>query len=230
MWLEEFFTSSTITDTTAVIGLDDFLLCMVVSVAIGLFISFTYTIHTRYTKGFVVTLAIIPAVGAMAIMSVNGNIGTGIAVAGTFSLVRFRSVPGTAKEIGSIFLAMGAGLALGVGYIGFAILFSVFISLSIMILTKSKFGEGQLTERVLTITIPEDLDYGGIFDDLFEQYTSHYMLNRVKTTNMGSLFKITYEINLKSEEVEKQLVDELRCRNGNLEIVVARQSNYGSEL
>ncbi|MFI3176737.1 MAG: DUF4956 domain-containing protein [Eubacteriales bacterium] len=230
MWLEEFFTSSTITETAAVIGMYDFILCMVVSVALGLFISFTYTIHTRYTKGFVVTLAIIPAIVAMAIMIVNGNIGTGIAVAGTFSLVRFRSVPGTAKEIGSIFLAMGAGLAMGVGYIGFAILFTVLMSMSILVLSKSKFGEGQLTERILTITIPEDLDYGGIFDDLFEQYTSHYMLNSVKTTNMGSLFKITYEINLKSEEVEKKLVDELRCRNGNLEIVIARQSNYGSEL
>lgn len=208
----------------------NFLLCIIISLFLGIFIAFLYTYKTKHTKSFVLTLAILPAIVCMVIMMVNGNIGAGVAVAGAFSLVRFRSLPGTAKEIGAIFLAMGAGLATGMGYLGFAIMFVVLISIVSFILTLSPFGESKPTQRHLTITIPEDLDYTQVFDDLLTQYTTTYELNRVKTTNMGSLFKLSYDLNLISESTEKMLIDELRCRNGNLEIIMAKQGTVTSEL
>ncbi len=226
MSLDSIFTSILATEVTV----RSFLICMVVSIILGFFISVLYTYKNRYTKSFVVTLAIIPAVVAMVIMMVNGNIGAGVAVAGAFSLVRFRSVPGTAKEIGAIFLAMGAGLALGMGYVGFAVLFVLLISLINLLLTISPFGETSAHARVLTITIPENLDYSGVFDDLFDTYTTENSLNRVKTTNMGSLLKLTYEIELVDIAHEKQFIDAIRCRNGNLEIVMAKHSAGSGEL
>ncbi len=230
MSLHDFISGSVTTDTASEIGLINFLICIGVSLILGLVIAQVYIYKTKHTRGFVVTVALIPAVVCMVIMMVNGNIGAGVAVAGTFSLIRFRSVPGTAKEIGAIFLAMGAGLATGMGYVGFAVVFTVVLCLASFILNASNFGGGKATERTLTITIPETLDYTGVFDDLFAQYTASHSLSRVKTTNMGSLFKVTYDIDLKSEGMEKELIDDLRCRNGNLEIVMAKQLAYGTEL
>lgn len=230
MSLLELFTTSITADISTDIGLQSFLLCMGVSLVLGFVIALLYTYETRHTRGFVLTLAVIPAVVAMVIMMVNGNIGTGVAVAGTFSLIRFRSVPGTAREIGAIFLAMGAGLACGMGYLGFAIIFTLLIGLVNFLLNVSGFGKGCATQRTLTITIPETLDYTGVFDDLFDKYTKSALLERVKTTNMGSLFRVTYAIDLKSEGEEKLFIDDLRCRNGNLEITMAKQANYGTEL
>lgn len=226
MSLDSIFTSVLVTEVTV----RSFLICMVVSIILGFLISVLYTYKNHYTKSFVVTLAVIPAVVAIVIMMVNGNIGAGVAVAGAFSLVRFRSVPGTAKEIGAIFLAMGAGLALGMGYVGFAILFVLLISLVNLLLTISPFGESSPNARVLTITIPENLDYSGVFDDLFDAYTIDNSLNRVKTTNMGSLLKLTYEIELVDTAHEKQFIDAIRCRNGNLEIVMAKHAAGSGEL
>lgn len=230
MWLNNFFSNSFISDTESTIGIGGFLICIIISLILGIFIAYMYTYKTKHTKSFVLTLAILPAVVAMVIMMVNGNIGTGVAVAGTFSLVRFRSVPGTAKEIAAIFLAMSAGLATGMGYVGYAVVFVLLVSAINLLLNMSTFGDGKLNARTLTITIPEDLDYTGIFDDLFAKYTTDYSLNRIKTTNMGSLFKITYDIELKDDISEKELIDDIRCRNGNLEVLMAKQVNYGSEL
>ena len=163
-------------------------------------------------------------------MMVNGNLGAGVAVAGTFSLVRFRSIPGTAKEIGAIFLAMGTGLATGMGYVGYAILFTILVNGVGLIYTSSSIGEGKKTQRIMKITIPEDLDYTGVFDDLFLRYATKSELLSIKTTNMGSLFKLTYDLTLVNVEQEKEFIDELRCRNGNLEITLAKQSNIACEL
>lgn len=216
----------------ATIELIDFLTCMGAALFIGALLALVYTFRSTYTKSFVVTLALLPAVVCVVIMMVSGSLGAGIAVAGTFSLVRFRSVPGTAKEICAIFLAMASGLATGMGYIGFAVLFSIIMVIATMIYTISSFGEQKNTglRKTVRITIPEDLDYGGVFDDLFEKYTKEHTLSTVKTTNMGSLFKLTYNLTLKDANKEKEFIDALRCRNGNLEISSSIQSTAAGEL
>lgn len=230
--LETFFKGLFDSDYTAVIDVSDFLLCLGCALMLGLLMAFAYMYRTRYTKSFVVTLALLPAVVCVVIMLVNGNVGTGVAVAGAFSLVRFRSVPGSAKEICMLFLAMGAGLIAGMGYLGFAVLFSVIMCAMFVLYERLDFGEKNcaLRYKTLTITIPEDLDYSGVFDDIFGEYTSYYALSRVKTTNMGSLFRLTYQIVLKDVVKEKEMIDKIRCRNGNLEISVSIQEAATSEL
>ena len=220
------------TELTAVISVGDFLLCLCFSLLLGVIMALGYMYRTRYTKSFVVTLALLPAVVCVVIMMVNGNVGTGVAVAGAFSLVRFRSVPGTAKEIGTLFLAMGAGLIAGMGYLAFALLFTVILCAVFMLYNRLDFGERKNAARYKTvsITIPEDLDYSDVFDDIFAEYTTACELVRVKTTNMGSMFRLTYNISLRDVSAEKEMIDKLRCRNGNLEISVSRQETAGSEL
>lgn len=221
-------------DNTAseVINVGAFLACIVVSLLIGLLLAGVYTYKSRYTKSFLVTLAMLPAVVCVVIMMVNGNVGAGVAVAGAFSLVRFRSVPGTAREIGAIFLAMSTGLIAGMGYLGYAVLFAVVLSGITLLYNNFDFGSKKNGEKykVLHITIPEDLDYTGVFDEILEKYTSSHELVQVKTTNMGSLFRLTYNLVLNSEESEKELVDKLRCRNGNLEISISRKETVTYEL
>ena len=216
----------------SVISVEHFLLCLFVSLAVGLILALGYMVRTRYTKSFVVTLALLPAVVCVVIMMVNGNIGAGVAVAGTFSLVRFRSVPGTAKEIVMLFLAMGAGLISGMGYLAFAVLFALIMCGVTLLYNRLDFGAKKAAQRhkTLHITIPEDLDYSGVFDDLFAAHASSWELVRVKTTNMGSLFKLTYNLTLRNPATEKQFIDELRCRNGNLEITVSKQETTMTEL
>ena len=220
------------TDLTAVISVTDFLLCLGASLAIGILMAFAYMYRTRYTKSFVVTLALLPAVVCVVIMMVNGNVGTGVAVAGAFSLVRFRSVPGTAKEICTLFLAMGAGLIAGMGYLGFAVLFTVVMCMMFVLYTRLDFGTKKNSQifKTFTITIPEDLDYSGIFDDIFSEFTTSHDLVRVKSTNMGSMFKLTYNVMLRDVTREKDMIDKIRCRNGNLEIAVSKQETIGTEL
>lgn len=215
-----------------VISVTDFLLCMGTSLVLGLVMAFAYMYRSRYTKSFVVTLALLPAVVCVVIMLVNGNVGTGVAVAGAFSLVRFRSVPGSAKEICTLFLAMGAGLISGMGYLGFAVLFTLVMCGAFVVYNHMDLGakkNGQ-TYKILNITIAEDLDYSSIFDDIFEVYTRSCELVRVKTTNMGSMFKLTYYVTLRDASKEKEMIDKLRCRNGNLEISVSKQETMGMEL
>jgi uncharacterized membrane protein YhiD involved in acid resistance len=185
---------------------------------------------SSYSKGFVVTLALLPAVVQIVIMLVNGNLGTGVAVMGAFSLIRFRSAPGGAKEIGSIFLAMALGLATGMGYIAVAVIFLVLYSAVNLLLNSLKFGERSRFEKELKITIPESLDYNGIFDDLFGEYTEKAELIRVKTTNMGSLYELTYSIVMPAAAREKEFIDKLRCRNGNLNIICGRVPMNKDEL
>ena len=218
--------------TAAVISVTDFLLCLGVSLAIGAVLSLGYMYRTRYTKSFVVTLTLLPAVVCVVIMMVNGNVGTGVAVAGAFSLVRFRSVPGTAKEISMLFIAMGAGLIAGMGYLGYGALFALVMCLVSLVCARLDFGTRRNGSRykTLTITIPEDLDYTGVFDEVFADYTTRCDLTRVKTTNMGSLYRLTYDIVLKDPAREKEMIDALRCRNGNLEIAVSRQDTTVTEL
>ena len=217
------------TSATTVVSVDKFVLCILASLAIGLIIAFSYKIKNRSTKNFITTLALIPAMVCVIIMMVNGNVGTGVAVAGAFLLVRFRSMAGSAAEIGSIFLAMGSGLLLGMGYIGFALLFVVIICAAQLLYLQLGVGNTSVAEKTLRITIPEDLDYTGVFDDIFEKYAKGVQLLNVKTTDMGSMFRMTYNLKLKDIKKEKEFVDELRCRNGNMEIFLSRQE-MSSEL
>ena len=191
--------------------------------ASGLLPALVCMYRQRCSRGFAVTLAILPAMVQMVILLVNGNIGAGVAVAGAFSLVRFRSVPGTAREIGAIFLAMAIGLATGMGYVALAAIFFVIVAAALLALTAMSFGDRSPRERLLKITIPENLDYDGLFDDIFRQYTSSHTLERVKTTNMGTLYELQYHITLKVAQVPKVCLDALRCRNGNLNILCSRE-------
>ena len=230
MLTDNLFKGLLATEGAAPIGLSYFLLCLGAALLIGMFIAVVYTYKTSYTKSFVVTLATLPSVVCMIIMMVNGSLGVGVAVAGAFSLVRFRSIPGTAKEIGAIFIAMGAGLATGMGYIGYAFIFVLIINIAILIYTASSLGEGASNQRTMRITIPEDLDYTDVFNDLMSRYTSKSELLSVKTTSMGSLFRLTYDILLNDVSKEKEFIDELRVRNGNLEIIMAKQPSIPNEL
>lgn len=207
------------------ITISNFMICIVSALILGFIIAIVYMYKSTYSKSFIVTLATLPAIVCVIIMMVNGNVGAGVAVAGTFSLVRFRSVPGTAKEIGVLFLAMGTGLITGMGYIAFAVLFVVVMGFVNVIYTIIDFGEKKQYElnKTIHITIPEDLDYTNVFDDIFEKFVQKNELVNVKTTNMGSLFKLTYNITLKDKNIEKALIDEVRCRNGNLEITISSQ-------
>ncbi len=219
-------------DLTSVINVSDFLLCLGVSLVLGLVLCGGYMYKTRYTKSFVVTLSLLPAVVCVVIMMVNGNIGAGVAVAGAFSLVRFRSVPGTAKEIGTLFLAMGTGLIAGMGYLAYAALFAIVMSIVFMLFNRFDFGTKKNAKiyKTVNVTIPEDLDYTNVFEEVFEKHASSCELIKVKTTNMGSMFRLTYNIVLKESANEKEMIDELRCRNGNLEITVSKQDTTVTEL
>lgn len=220
------------TDFSVTISVPDFLLCIAVSLLAGIILALSYTYRTRYTKSFIITLAMLPAIVCIVIMMVNGNIGAGVAVAGAFSLVRFRSVPGTAKEIASVFLAMGAGLIAGMGYLAFSLLFTVIMCAVSIFYNSLDFGTRRKAAvcKTLNITIPEDLNYTEVFDEILDKYTSTHDLVRVKTTNLGSMFRLTYQITLIDPTKEKEMIDDLRVRNGNLEISVCRQETEIPEL
>lgn len=211
--------------TTTVVPVTKFLICVLTALVLGLILSAMYRYRTRYTESFAATLALIPAVVCVVIMMVNGNIGTGVAVAGTFSLVRFRSIPGTAREIGAIFLAMAVGMVTGMGYLAYAILITVILGGAGLAFSRRFFvkKEKDTLYKTLHITIPEDLDYSEVFQDLLKEYTTEYELTQVRTTNMGSLFRLTYNLTMRKEGTEKEFIDKLRCRNGNLEITVSCQ-------
>lgn len=208
---------------TSGITLPAFLICTAVSLVLGIATAFISMYRTKCSQSFAVTLAVLPAIVQIVIMLVNGNVGAGVAVAGAFSLVRFRSVPGTAREIGVIFLAMALGLATGMGYVVLAAVFFVVIATVLFLLTKLGFGTRRTDERLLRITIPENLDYDGLFDDLFATYTTAHTLERVKTANMGTLYELQYRVTLRDAQVPKAFLDALRCRNGNLNITCSRE-------
>ena len=229
---ETLFASLFDSEMTSVISVQDFLLCIGFSLLLGFILSTVYALHNRCTRSFAATLAILPAVVCVVIMMVNGNVGAGVAVAGAFSLVRFRSAPGTAREIGILFLAMGSGLIAGMGYLGFAFLFTVILSFADFLysLLADKTAARTALYKTLHITIPEDLDYTHVFDDILDEFTKDRELVQVKTTNLGSLFRLTYNLTLKNPGDEKELIDRLRCRNGNLEITISRQETSVGEL
>jgi len=230
--MNELFSGIFDTGTVETIKLTDFLGCIGAALVIGLLLSCAYSCRSTYTKSFIVTLSLLPSVVCVVIMMVNGNLGAGVAVAGAFSLVRFRSVPGSGREIVTLFLAMGAGLITGMGYIAYAVLFSAIMCVALVIFSFVDFGStrGFDVFKSVKITIPEDLDYSGVFEDVFEKYTKKHELVRVKTTNMGSMYRLTYNVTLRDRNSEKEFIDSLRVRNGNLEISLSSQDTSGAEL
>lgn len=202
--------------------LSSFLICTAVSLALGLGLAFLALWKSKGTQSFALALAVLPTVVQVIIMLVNGNLGVGVAVAGTFSLVRFRSASGTAQEIVFIFLAMALGLITGMGYVLLAGLFFLIMALFLLALRLTNFAAAGERERVLRISVPENLDYEGLFDEVIAQYTRSYTLERVKTTGMGTLYELQYRIVLLSDSVPKAFLDDLRLRNGNLTVACGR--------
>ena len=202
------------------LDIQTFLVCLATALVLGFVLSSVHMLQNTYTKGFVMTLSLLPASVSIVISMVNGNVGTGVAIAGAFSLVRFRSQAGTSREINAVFLAMAIGLACGMGYIGYAVIFTILISLVTIVYVKTDFGNEtiDLKHKVLKITIPENLNYTNVFEDIFENYLTSHRLITAKTSNMGTMYKLTYEIELKDIEKEKEFIDLLRVRNANLEI------------
>lgn len=213
------------TTSSASLRVGDFLICLGAALILGFFLAIVSSYKANTSQSFFLSIALLPAVVCVVIMMVNGNVGAGIAVAGAFSLVRFRSAPGSAKEICAIFLAMGAGLILGMGYVGYAVLFTVILSAVLFAYVQLGIGNKQSLpqEKTLHVTIPENLDYETVFEEILEKYTAKHELTNVKTTNMGSLFKLTYGITLKEIGREKEFLDKLRTRNGNLEISLSKR-------
>ena len=208
-----------------IVTVPSFLICVLSALVLGLLTALVFTARSYHTGSLTISLALLPPVVTVVIMLVNGNVGAGLAVAGTFALVRFRSVPGTAREITGLFLSVSLGLACGMGYVGLAALFFVIMGATVLILGRLRFGESSPACRQLKITIPENLDYEGLFDDLFQQYTLSHELVRVKTTNMGTLYELCYEVRLKDAGISKAFLDEIRCRNGNLTVICGREKD-----
>lgn len=207
----------------------NFLICTGVSLVLGIIIALLHKITSKSNKNFITTLAILPTLVAAVILMVNGNLGTSVAVLGAFSLVRFRSIPGNSKEILQVFFAMTIGLAIGTGYVVFATILTLIVAVVILILNYISFGENKKQEKILKIVIPEELDYTEVFDDIFDEYLASYSLEQSKTTNMGSMFELKYLITIKESTNEKQFIDKLRVKNGNLKISITHPIE-GSEL
>ena len=211
--------ASTLDGTTISLSTGSALLYALVAGVLGVVIALTYMKTGKVSKHFARTLIVLPILVCVVMLAVNGNLGASVAVLGAFSLVRFRSLQGSSREIGFIFFAMTVGITCSIGHVVFAILITAIVCGIHFLLQKIHFGESKTREKELKITIPENLDYTGIFDDLFENYTTSHQLMAVKTTNMGSMYDLTYYVEME-EEVEKKFIDEIRCRNGNLTVLL----------
>lgn len=209
---------------SAQITLPQFLICELTAMVLGFGTALVFLVRDRHTNAFSQSLALLPGVVTLVIMLVNGNIGAGLAVAGTFALVRFRSAPGSAKEITGLFMSVAIGLACGMGYVGVAVIFFVLMSVYVLGLGAARFGEESEKHRHLKITVPENTDYESLFADLLEKYTASHELIKVRTTNMGTLFELQYRVVLKDPRQIREMIDEIRCRNGNLNIVCSREA------
>lgn len=215
---------------TGTLTVGQFLLAIVSSILFGLVLALAYMYRNTYTKSFISALVLVPAIETVVIMLVNDNIGVGLSVAGSFALIRFRSVKGNAKELVAVFLAMTIGIICGTGFIMLAGLFTALLCLVMFVLELLNFGKMSENERYLKITIPESLNYDEVFEEILKKYTSRYELVSLKTLTLGSLFRVDYTITMKDPKQLKKMIDELRTRNGNLEIMCAKVSVDREEL
>ena len=205
-----------------------YLACLLAAGACGVVTALAASFRSHASKSFLSSLILLPMIVCTVIAMVNGNVGTGIAVMGAFSLIRFRSVPGKARDIVVIFLAMTAGLACAGGYVAIALAFTVIVSLGMIVITLIPMGNERCMD--LRITVPESLRYVNEFDEVFAQYVKSHRLVQAKTTNMGSLYKLRYTLRMKNPDAEKEFIDALRCRNGNLEIQLGIAAQHTEEL
>lgn len=215
------------------ISISDTLLAIFASLVLGIVISLAYLIITpkrERSASFIMSIIILPAIVAVTILLIGGSLARAFSMAGIFTIVRFRSIPGDSKDISFVFLTMAVGLSVGLGYITLGFAVALIIGLAMVIIRKSAYGVSKQKEKRLRITIPEDMNYQGAFDDLFTKYTEYCSLQRVKTTNLGTLFELSYDIILKDESKEKEFLDDLRCRNGNLTIQLGMKENVNQQL
>ncbi len=226
--LSEILTSTA--DTTSTITLTTAFLYAAAAGILGLIISISYLKSGKVSKNFARTLIVLPIMVCVIMTMVNGNLGTSVAIMGAFSLVRFRSLQGSSRDIAYIFLAMTVGVTCSMGYVVFAFGITILVALIILALNFLHYGEEKQQQKDLRITIPENLDYTHIFDEVFDLYAKERKMLRVKTTNMGSLYELQYHVTLKDDEREKEFLDALRCRNGNLTVICGRTDFGGEEL
>ena len=208
--------------TTSSIELTKVLISMGVAIILGFIIALVHKKTSNYSKNFLITITILPILVESVILMVNGNLGTSIAIMGAFSLVKFRSIPGTSKEILIVFFAMAVGLACGMGQIWFSCILTLFGCLLLILFNKVNIFEKDKNEKRLKILIPENLEYDNVFDDIFKEYTNKVILEKTKTTNMGCMFELSYKVYIKDAIKEKDFIDKLRSRNGNLKISLER--------
>lgn len=222
--------NSVLGNVTSTFSTTSLIVCMLSSLVLGIIIACVHMYTSKYTKNFIISLAVLPALVQVVIMLVNGNLGTSVAVLGAFGLVKFRSIPGNSKEIVSVFFAMAIGLAIGMGYIAFAAFITVIISIILIILSKASFIFKNVNEKKLKIVVPEELDYTTIFDDIMQEYTKKCTIEKVKTVNMGSMYEITYKVTLLEDKNEKNFLDKIRVRNGNLNVTIMHVEEGMMEL
>ena len=212
------------------VDLKTFLICTGVAILLGIVIALSYAVkNNNCSRNFIISIATLPVVVEVVILLVN-SLTTGIAIAGLFNLVRYRSIPGNAREITNIFMATVAGVTVGTGYIAYAVLFSVIVIAINLLVSCTPLGKEPEGLKTLRVTVPESLDFEGVFDDIFEKYTTMHQVDRIKTTNMGSLYQISYTVKLKSGVSEKEMIDEIRVRNGNLDIISSRHEQNSNLL
>jgi len=215
---------------TGSLTLGQFLLAIIASMIMGLILSIVFMYRNTYTKSFISALVLIPAVETVVIMLVNDNLGVGMSVAGSFALIRFRSVKGNARELVAVFIAMTIGIICGTGFVALAGVFTLLLCAVMLAMTLTGFGKLNEDQRYLKITIPESLDYDKVFEDILDRYTSSHELETIKTLTLGSLFRVEYSLTMKDDSKVKEMIDEIRTRNGNLEILCGRPATNREEL
>lgn len=221
---------SILTQTTTTVSMQSCLICMGVAIILGVIISTVHKLTTRTTPNFLITLTVLPILVQVVIFLVNGNLGTAFAVAGAFSLIRFRSMAGNSKEIVSVFWAMAVGLGLGMGYVMYTVLVTIIVAIVVVLATKVANTTQDLSERKLKIIIPENLDYEEVFNEILKKYTNKFELRKVKTTNMGSMYELVYIVSMKDKQKDKEFIDEIRQRNGNMLVMLERRELSEVEL
>ena len=216
--LNSIFESSTVSS----IGIVELFISLFVAIILGFMISLVHKYTSKYSKNFLITITLLPILVETVMLMVNGNLGTSIAIMGAFSLVRFRSIPGTSREILIVFFTMSVGLACGMGQVWFAIIITIICCMLLFLLNKISLFDKDKKQKNLKVLIPENLDYDDIFQDIFDKFTDYVYLEKTKTVNMGSMFELSYIINLKDNIKEKEFIDKIRMRNSNLKVVLER--------
>ena len=222
---------SSISDSTVGLTGESAFFCTLTSAVLGLLAALLYRLNNpRPSKNLMVTLVVLPVLVQSVIMLVNGSVGAGLAVMGAFNLVRFRSAPGTSRELCYVFYAMGIGLATGMGYIGYAVVIAVAVGVILCVLGFVPAFRIRKSAKLLKILIPEDMNYMNCFKDIFSEYLSSYRLIMSKTVSMGTLYELRYEVVLKDADKEKEFIDKIRTRNGNLSISCSMLTDNHEEM